>query len=120
MVDIDRIKDDYEKLKQKQLNGLLSLEKVIELENFKDWLINNRLIKIKKVTTDFLILIDEDFIQIEDIISQCKMNFGDANFVDKRNENNKIIIDVAFHFCILSLSCNNGIVKYKVNIFWDV
>ncbi len=119
MVDIEKIKKDYERLKNVSYSKLIPLNKIIELELEKEIVIEKFLSKITKITDNFEIVATENF-TIEEIINFVKNKFGDLNFFDKNKEENNINIDMAFNFCIISLSYYKEKIKYRMTVFWDV
>ncbi|HOJ63191.1 MAG TPA: hypothetical protein PLE45_02110 [Spirochaetota bacterium] len=119
MPDIEKIKKDYEKLKSISYSKLIPLNKVIELETEKEIIINKFLSKITRITDDFEIVSTENF-TLDDIIELTKKKFGDLNFFDKNKEENQINIDMAFNFCIISISYYKEKIKYRMTVFWDV
>lgn len=119
MPDIEKIKRDYEKLKNLSYSKIIPLNKVIELEIQKELIIEKFLSKITKITNDFEIIATENF-TLDDIINFAKTKFGDLNFFDKNKEEDNINIDMAFNFGIISLSYYKEKIKYRITVFWDV
>jgi hypothetical protein len=119
MIDLQKVKEDYEKLKKQSVSRLLPFEKVVLLEKSKQFIIEKYLKNITKINLNFEIESVTGF-KMDDIIKVAKTFFGDLNFYDTGNEENKLTIDMAFHFCIISLSFTNDKMKYKVTVFWDL
>lgn len=119
MPNIEKIKKDYERLKNVSYSKLIPLNKVIELETEKEIIIDKFLSKITKITENFEIISTENF-TLDDIIEWTKKKFGDLNFFDKNKEEGNINIDMAFNFCIISLSSYKEKIKYRITVFWDV
>jgi hypothetical protein len=119
MVDLNKIKNEYIRLKSASLTRLLPIEKIIQLENEKEKISTEYLSKIKAIDEKFEIISENGF-KIDDLLKIAKTKFGDLNFFDTNNEENKISIDMAFHFCIISISYFNQKIKYRITIFWDV
>jgi hypothetical protein len=118
MVDIEKIKKEYERINAQGQIRLLPIEKIIALENFKLEITEKYLSKIIKIKGDFEIISEGNF-TINDIIKFAKPKFGDLNFFDKNNEEEKLGIDMAFNFCIISLRYSKDKMKCKVTVFWD-
>ncbi|OHD11722.1 MAG: hypothetical protein A2086_12300 [Spirochaetes bacterium GWD1_27_9] len=119
MINIEKIKQDYENLSSKNYTRLLPLQKIITLETAKEEIIDRFLSKIEKIDNNFEIVSTENF-KLDDVISQAKKKFGPLNFFDKSIDNGKINIDIAFNFSLISIYYLNEKLKYRVTIFWDV
>jgi hypothetical protein len=118
MIDIEKVKNDYEKYKSQSVSSLLPFKKILQLENYKEEISEKYLKKIIKISSDFEIQTTSGF-NIDSLIKIAKSMFGDLNFYDTNMENGKISIDMAFHFCIISLIYFEKM-KYKITIFWDM
>ncbi|HPO48712.1 MAG TPA: hypothetical protein PLO89_00150 [Spirochaetota bacterium] len=119
MADIEKITRDYNKLKSNGNSNLLSLDKIVSLEQSKEKLINDFLSKILRIEQNFDFVTESGF-KLDDLIIFCKNRFGDINFIDKKNNSDKIEIVLAFHFCIVSLVYFEEKIKFKAMIFWDI
>jgi hypothetical protein len=119
MLDIQKVKDDYENLKKQSHSRLLPFDKIIELEKAKEEIIEKYLSKITKIDGNFEIQTNDGF-NIDNVIKFSKNMFGDLNFFDTSSDDGKIMIDMAFHFCIISLSYYNDKMKFKITVFWDL
>ena len=119
MIDEQKIKNEYDRLKKQSVSRLLSFEKVILLEKAKQELIENYLSRIVRIDQKFDIETETGF-DIDRLINVIKTNFGDLNFFDTSKDDEKLTIDMAFHFCITSLIYTKDKMKYKVTVFWDM
>ncbi len=121
MVDREKIRADYNNLKKRGQTRLLPLEKVMALEDAKVTLTEMYLKKICKILPTFELDTDESFVfTMEEFLTECKKFFGEPNFFNKQNENNKLSIDIAFNFGTVSLLYHNEKFSYRVAIFWDM
>lgn len=118
MIDKDRIKKEYFELKKKGVMGLLPLPRIYKLEQHKE--------DVKSEYLRFVSNVDESLevhfsnnISFNDFVAICKEYFGNLNFNDKKNENGKISVNLAFDFCIISINSFDNRVKAKIDTFWD-
>jgi len=119
MIDIEKIKSDYEKLKLERHTGILPFDRVVVLENTKQEIIEKYISKITKINPDFSIAATSNF-TIDEMIKEIKSKFGDLNFFDTTGEEGKLSIDLAFNFCIISISYFQEKLKYRFTVFWDM
>jgi len=117
-MDYEKLVYDYKKAKENGSANLLPFDKVLALETEKQELIISHLSKIQKIDDDFEIITETGF-KIHDLIKIVKSKFGDLNFSDTSSEGGKLTIDMAFHFCIITMSYFQGKMKYRINVFWD-
>jgi len=120
MINLEELKKKYDSLKEINSDiNLLPFEKVKELEETKIKIINNFLLKIKKLDDKINIVSDEN-ITIENIIDYSKRYLGAMNFFDKKDENGEKKIYCVFDFGVISIFYKNDKLKYKVSLFWDM
>ena len=119
MIDLQKVKDEYERLKKQSVSRLLPFDKVVLLEKSKQYITEKYLKNITKVDSNFEIESVSGF-KMETLIKVAKSLFGDLNYFDTSSNDNKLTIDMAFHFSIISLIYFNGKLKYKITVFWDL
>ncbi len=120
MIDINRITNEYDRLKREgRGNRLLPLDKILKIEQSKDDLIDIYLSKIKGITKDFKVVYDDKEMTLSSQEKFCSNRFGTLNFTDKAIENGKIKMVYAYNFCLITIECSSY-VTYKVNVFWDL
>jgi len=119
-MNIEKIKDKYNKLKEEN-SDILSLEKVISLEEGKENFILNYLSKIVKVDEHSIYFKNEKSILMDSFIKKAEAIFGELTFLENRETADGWIIEIAFSFSLVSIHYyyDKKNIKYKINVFWD-
>ena len=122
MTDKAKIQSDYENLKKVQYTDLLPLDKVMELEESKELLIEKYLSKITAITcsgSKYSLETDGSFV-LSDLLDKANELLGDMNYIEKDSENGLVSIDVAFTYGIIGMLYSQGKFKYSITVFWDI
>jgi hypothetical protein len=120
MFDEDRIITRYNRMRERNPDlVLLPLKKVIMLEKSRDILKERYLSRITGVTERFE-LIAGNGITLPAIIDFCRARFGEMNFQNRTNDEDGLVIAMAFTFCLVTITDNDGAVTCRVDPFWDL
>jgi len=120
MLDIEKIKDKYDKLKENSPD-ILSLEKVILLEKGKEEFELKYLSKITKLDGAFIYFKNGTSLPIDKFIKESEIFFGELTFLEKKETTDGWIIKAAFSFSLMSIYYyfDKKNVKYGINVYWD-
>ncbi len=122
MIDKQKITANYENLQKIQYTELIPLEKVLELEQAKEDIINNFLSKIVKIdeVNDKYTLDTNNAFTLSDLLEESTKSFGGINFIEKNNYNGQLSIDIAHKYAMIALVYKDNTLKYSVTVFWDI
>lgn len=118
MINKETIKKEYFELKKKGVLGLLPLPRIYKLEQHKEDVKAAYLAHVAHVDDSLQVHFSNN-ITFNDFLEACKKYFGNLNFNDKKNENGKISINLAFDFCIISIKSSDNRVRASIDTFWD-
>ncbi|MCG8572887.1 MAG: hypothetical protein MJB14_22370 [Spirochaetes bacterium] len=119
MVDEVRLKKEYDKIKTERGIRLIPFEKVVKLEMAKLFIREKFLKKITHINQQFAVAFSDPGLSYSLLKEKCAKYFGQLNFEDKREEYGKIILVLAYDYCLIDITFFQNKVKNKMTIFWD-
>ncbi len=120
-MNIEKIKEKYDLLK-KESDNILPFDKVLLLEKAKEEFEVKYLSKIVKVDGNFIYFENGASFLVENFIKKAEISFGELSFLERKDTFDRLIIEMAFSFALMSISYffDSKSVKYKVNVYWDM
>lgn len=118
-IDLERINEEYERLQKRNHPGLLSLPRVIALEEAKLRIKNNYLDHISLLKKNKILQFNNSDCDYNYFVEICKKDFGDLNLALQKEEDKQEILILTFNYCLITITAANQKIHYKINTFWD-